>query len=145
MTLLPAIRRERLWAVGLPLALGMTVLGLWQALVQVENIPHVILPAPITILHELVTSLPAMAPHMRATGLESLFAFLLAVCFGFVAAVLLVAFPLIFEAIYPNLVVFQILPKIALAPLLYCGLALGPRRGSPTACSSAFSRWHLPR
>jgi NitT/TauT family transport system permease protein len=120
-----AARRETAWAIGLPVALGIAVLVAWQVAVRLAHVPPVILPAPTNIAHDLIASLGDLAPHARATGLESLFAFLLSVAFGLVAAMLLSAFPLLFEAVYPNLVLFQILPKIALAPLFVFWLGIG--------------------
>ena len=118
-------RQETAWAIGLPVALGLAVLLAWQALVRLGHVPEVILPAPTDIGRALLLAAHELGPHARATGLESLFAFVLSVGLGLLAAMLLSAFPLLFEAVYPNLVLFQLLPKIALAPLFVFWLGIG--------------------
>jgi NitT/TauT family transport system permease protein len=120
-----ALNRDRAWGLALPILLGAVVIAAWQIAVRHFGVPAVILPAPSNVVVDLFGALGDLAPNARATGFEALFAFLISVGFGLVAAMLLSAFPLLFDAVYPNLVLFQLLPKIALAPLFVFWLGIG--------------------
>jgi NitT/TauT family transport system permease protein len=123
------IDRETAWAVGLPVALGVFVLAAWQLATNLAHVPQVLLPAPDAVIHGFAGIGADLAHHARATGMEALIAFVLATLLGLVAAVVLSSSSLLFEAVYPNLVVFQIIPKIALAPLFtfWLGIAAPSR------------------
>jgi NitT/TauT family transport system permease protein len=64
-----------------------------------------------------------------ATGSQALFAFILSCAFGLAVALLLGSSSIAFEMFYPNLLVLQIIPKIALAPLFtfWLGIAATSR------------------
>jgi NitT/TauT family transport system permease protein len=108
----------------LPVATALAVLAIWQAVVILFEIPRVILPAPSEIGTHFVTNFPALLNHARYTGLEALAAFLLATMAGAVIAGLMATFPLVREMLQPNLVAFQLIPKIALAPMFIIWLGI---------------------
>jgi NitT/TauT family transport system permease protein len=108
---------EAAYALGLPLVLGVAVLVGWQLAVRLTGISPVIVPAPTDIVRSFGSIAGDLLHHGWATGSEALFAFILSVLFGVAAALLLGFSTLAFETFYPGLVVFQIIPKIALAPL----------------------------
>jgi NitT/TauT family transport system permease protein len=116
--------RDTMFAVGLPILVAIVFLAVWQMTTQVAAIPQVLLPSPADIAHGFDGIWSELARHARATGLESLIAFALATAFGLVAAILLSSSTLLFEAVYPNLVIFQVIPKIALAPLFVFWLGI---------------------
>lgn len=108
---------ETAYAAALPVALGAVMLLVWQVGVKLSGVPPVILPAPSDVVLAFGGITDDLLHHARATGSESLIAFLLSCVLGFVAALLLSSSTIAFETFYPNLVIFQIIPKIALAPL----------------------------
>jgi len=110
-------RSESLSTFGLPIGLGIVLLVVWQAAVQITGIPKVILPAPTDIIKSFDGNIALLAHHAWATGSESVIAFLLAIVLGVAIATLLHSSTLAFEALYPEIVFFQLIPKIALAPL----------------------------
>lgn len=120
---------EAAYAVGLPLALGAVVLLAWQIGVRLAGISPVILPAPSDIILSFGGIAGDLARQAWATGSEALLAFLLSCLLGLVAALLLGSSTILFETVYPNLVIFQIIPKIALAPLFtfWLGIAATSR------------------
>jgi NitT/TauT family transport system permease protein len=110
-------RSEALSTFGLPIGLGIVLLVGWQIAVRVTEIPQVILPAPTDIIRSFDGNVGLLAHHAWATGSESVIAFLLAILLGLAVAILLHSSTLAFEAFYPEIVLFQLIPKIALAPL----------------------------
>jgi NitT/TauT family transport system permease protein len=90
---------------------------LWQIIVMANGIPEYILPAPSDVGRTLVASLPNLLAHASISGTEAVAAFLLATLLGFVAAAVLTYSPLLRDIFYPPIVGFQLIPKVALAPL----------------------------
>ena len=118
----PSLRRLR--PVVLPVATAGAVLVLWQAVCLVFRIPHVILPAPTEIAGELWRILPTLLEDAVPTTLDSLAAFSLATGLGVGLAIALTYSPLLRDTLYPNLVAFQLVPKVALAPLFVVWLGI---------------------
>jgi NitT/TauT family transport system permease protein len=111
--------------VGLPVAFAVAVLAAWQGLVRWYAVPQVILPAPSDVAARIVSAWPFLVQHTVPTMLEALGGFVLAVLLGTALAVLLVYSKWARMALYPNVVFFQLIPKIALAPLFIVWLGIG--------------------
>ncbi len=108
----------------LPVATAFAFLAVWQAVVMAFRIPAVLMPPPTDIAHELVAQLPLLLKHAVPTGLESVAAFVIATVLGVVIAFAMTYSPLLRDVLYPNLVAFQLIPKIALAPLFVIWLGI---------------------
>jgi NitT/TauT family transport system permease protein len=109
----------------LPLGLAFLVLAIWQVAVVAANIPSVILPSPISIGRYIIERYDILLTHAIPTTLESAAGFLLATVLGVALAILITYSRMAREALYPNLVFFQLIPKIALAPLFIIWLGVG--------------------
>jgi NitT/TauT family transport system permease protein len=122
-------RTEAAYSVGLPVAVGVVILAAWQLGVKLSGISPVILPAPSDIAVSFNGITGDLIHQAWATGSEALLAFVLSCAFGLALALLLGSSAVAFEMLYPNLIVFQIIPKIALAPLFtfWLGIATTSR------------------
>ena len=89
----------------------------WEMTVDWLQIPAVVLAPPSTIFTKLVKFYPLLLANAVPTTIKSLFAFFLTVLLGIFLAAALNYSQLLYDAFYPNLVFFQLVPKIALAPL----------------------------
>jgi NitT/TauT family transport system permease protein len=118
-------RLRRLRPVILPLLTAAAVLLGWQIAASALRIPAVILPTPFQVAHDLWRELPVLLHHAVPTTLESLMAFFTASALGISLAVAMTYSPLLRDMLYPNLVVFQLIPKVALAPLFVVWLGIG--------------------
>lgn len=121
-TSLPSLGRLR--PVILPLATAGAGLALWQGVCTLFQVPPVILPTPSEIGVELWRILPLLLHQAVPTTLDSLTAFALATVLGVVLAIAITYSPLIRDTFYPNLVAFQLVPKVALAPLFVVWLGI---------------------
>jgi NitT/TauT family transport system permease protein len=110
-------QREQFLTFALPTIFGLGLLIAWQVAVRAFGVSAVILPAPSDVIEAFGGTFGELMHHARVTGSESLVAFALATVLGVVTAVALVSSAAAMEAFYPHLVIFQIIPKIALAPL----------------------------
>lgn len=114
-----------LGSILLPLGLALFVLALWQAYVTIWQVPAVILPSPVSIARYIYERHDLLLLHAIPTTLESAAGFLLALLLGIAIAILLTYSPIAHHALYPNLIFFQLIPKIALAPLFIIWLGVG--------------------
>lgn len=112
-------------SVVLPLAVAFVVLLAWEFGVRWGGVPEVILPPPSKIAALIVERSDILWKHAVPTTLESAGGFLIASLLGIALAILLTYSNLAREALYPNLVFFQLIPKIALAPLFIIWLGIG--------------------
>lgn len=112
-------------SIVLPIGLAALALAAWQAAVVIGKIPPVILPSPVSTLAYIAERWPILLTHAVPTTLESALGFLLATVLGVALAIVITYSAVAREALYPNLVFFQLIPKIALAPLFIIWLGVG--------------------
>lgn len=120
---------RRLNAVLPPLALSLVALILWEGAIRLFNVPAFILPAPSAVVVSLIENRAQLAAATQATALEVLFGFVLASLVGIAVALVIVRFERFGRALYPLIVLFQNVPKVALAPIfiLWFGYDLAPK------------------
>lgn len=126
------------WLMALGL-LAILLLG-WNLVVSTGAVHSVLLPAPLDVLDALGEMLSGgfLAGHVWATVSETLIGFVLAVVGGFSVGSLLAFFPPARRVFYPYIVVFQALPKVALAPLFVAWLGFGMSSKIGLAAAIAF-------
>ncbi|MGD9845992.1 MAG: ABC transporter permease [Variibacter sp.] len=116
---------SNLRSISLPLGLAFLVLAGWQLAVTLGHIAPVILPSPISIVRYIIDRYDILLMHAIPTTLESAVGFILATLLGIALAIIITYSKVAREALYPNLVFFQLIPKIALAPLFIIWLGIG--------------------
>ncbi len=116
---------DRLGAVLLPIIFAAATLVLWQLIVGWARVPPAILPPPTDIATQLVQNWSLILKHATQTATETLIAFALSIPLGLVLAAFITWSPAINKALLPNVVLFQLIPKIALAPLFIVWLGFG--------------------
>jgi NitT/TauT family transport system permease protein len=116
---------ERALTIILPAVTAVVVLAAWQSVATLLAIPAVILPAPSDIVHQLIASWSDFLYQACFTGGESVLACILSAILGAGLAAMLATSPVLRDMLYANLVAFQVIPKIALAPLFVVWLGVG--------------------
>lgn len=114
----------------LPLAsLGLLVLLLagWEAACRGLGVSPLVLPAPSQVGQALWKGLASgyFWPHIQATALELLLGTAAGCLLGFTAGVLLAEVKLLRGLLMPYIVVTQVVPKLALAPLFVLWFGFG--------------------
>jgi NitT/TauT family transport system permease protein len=107
-----------------PVGTALAVLLLWEAVVRFYKIKPVILPAPSAILNAMMAQWNTLLANALPTALESLVGFLLSVALGGLLGVLLTYSRRARDSLYPNVVLFQLIPKVAVAPLFMLWLGI---------------------
>jgi NitT/TauT family transport system permease protein len=110
----------------LPIGTAFLFLLGWQVITVYGGISPAVLPPPTMILEQLRDNFPLIMSHSYPTTIETLVAFLISIPLGIALAALLVYSTLAQQALYPNIIFFQLIPKIALAPLFIVWLGIGP-------------------
>jgi NitT/TauT family transport system permease protein len=111
--------------VGLPLlSMGGLILA-WQILVPVLEVPRYILPVPSDFMTRVFTSRELLWEHTQVTGAEVLLGFGAAIVISIPLALIIASSQFIERAFYPLIVFFQLIPKIAIAPLFIVWFGFG--------------------
>jgi putative hydroxymethylpyrimidine transport system permease protein len=119
------LRQTVFWLLpGLTLLL---VLVVWQLYVDISGVSSLVLPSPHEVARALVDDRGTLLRNLGRTALEIVCGILVAVAFGFAAAVLIHWSTLARRALYPLLVASQAVPLVILAPVLVLWLNFGLR------------------
>lgn len=94
------------------------LLILWQLVCTVGLVPSYMLPSPVQVLEAFFSELDALWKNSLITLQEAFIGLVLGVSVGFLAAVLMDAFDVLYKAFYPLLILTQTIPSVAIAPLL---------------------------
>jgi NitT/TauT family transport system permease protein len=106
-------------------ATAALVILLWELMVRLTKIPEVILPAPSAVMETFIRIFPLLLKNAIPTTLEAIGGFIIATVFGVLLAIVITYSKTWRAALYPNLVLFQLIPKVALAPLFIVWMGIG--------------------
>jgi len=100
---------------------------LWEGIVRLFDVPSYLVPAPSEIAYSfwLGVRTGLYFYHGAFTLGATLLGFLLGGAFGFVLGVLISQIAILNRLIYPYVVAFQTVPKVALAPLIVVWFGFG--------------------
>jgi len=110
-------------------ALFAAVVVVWEAVSRIFKLPEFVLPAPTSIAEVLVSHQRDLALAAFVTAREVVWGFVLSAAIGAAVALVIARFAAFGRALYPLVVLFQNVPKVALAPLfiLWFGFDLAPK------------------
>ena len=116
---------ERIQAIALPAGTAIAGFALWEIAVRALAVPQIELPAPSVIAQTIVADFPLLAQNALQTGWETAVALILASLLGIAIGIGMTYSRVFRSAIYPNMVFFQLIPKVALGPLFIMWLGIG--------------------
>lgn len=117
--------RERFSTVAWPIASFAAFLLAWQYLVRYFGVAEYILPVPSEFLPRLVADYRLIGEHAWVTASEILVGFLIATIVSVPLGFIIVSVRILEKAFYPLIVFFQLVPKIAIAPLFVVWFGFG--------------------
>ncbi len=109
------------------LAAFVVILIMWEAAVWIADIRPILLPAPTLILREIAGDSVWYMQNAGYTLLTTLSGFVLSVVIGVLIALAVVNLRWFENAIYPLIVSFNSVPKVALAPLMVVWMGTGAK------------------
>ncbi|MDP3411497.1 ABC transporter permease [Bosea sp. (in: a-proteobacteria)] len=122
----PATRR--LLAVGwnlIPPLTFVAIVGLWSAAIQIFQIPAYLLPAPGAVFQRVISDAAMLWLNAKVTLTEIVLGFGLTVVFAIPLGLLIALSPVAKQTLYPPIMLLQLVPKIAVAPLFLVWLGFG--------------------
>lgn len=131
MTQFDAIRRdvvkkERLTHPALRLMISTAIIvGLWQLVVVVFDMPSFILPTPLDVFERLISRFDVLMKHTLVTGQEMVLGLLLGLSMGLFFALQMLLFKPLKRWLLPILIASQAIPVFAIAPVLMLWLGYG--------------------
>jgi NitT/TauT family transport system permease protein len=106
----------------------ITLVGLllvWELGCTVFAVPEFVLPKPSRVIETLIDSFGPIWFHAQHTLMTTLVGFAIAVVVGVLLGVFVGASRLAYQALYPLLVGFNSVPKVALVPVLVVWFGIG--------------------
>ena len=115
------------WSVALTILLFCSSILAWELIVRAFEIPTFIFPAPSKVAMALWRGFASglYQKHLYYTLLETVLGFLLGSALGFFLGTAVALNRYVEYFFYPYIVMFQSLPKVALAPLIVVWFGLG--------------------
>lgn len=124
----PTVTKSGRSSVSTELLPVLTLLGLiilWQGFTTMVALPVWLLPSPLAILQATLAWQGQLPLHIGVTLYETLAGFALAILVGIPLAILIVYSPVLQNTLYPILLAFQSVPKVAIAPVLLIWVGYG--------------------
>lgn len=103
----------------------VVILGLWQLVVVMFDMPSFILPAPVDVLDKLLTRYDVLFKHTWVTAQEILLGLALGLSMGLLFALQMLMFEPLKRWLLPILIASQAIPVFAIAPVLMLWLGYG--------------------
>jgi NitT/TauT family transport system permease protein len=110
----------------LPLLLAAAVVLAWEFGTRAANISPLIIVPPSAVWGVLTASYGILLQQSVPTVEETLIGFAFASVVGIALGTALVLSRRVRQAIYPHILVFQLIPKVAMAPLFIVWFGVGP-------------------
>jgi NitT/TauT family transport system permease protein len=108
-----------------PLAGILVFLAAWQIGVMVYKVPSYLLPAPSEIAQTFVSEFPRLLQHGWVTTYEMLLGYAMAVAIAVPLAVAITSSKRFDDFVMPTMLFFQVVPKVAIAPLFLVWFGVG--------------------
>ncbi|MFZ4807884.1 MAG: ABC transporter permease [Hyphomicrobiaceae bacterium] len=131
-------RRETYFIKAAPWLYTVALFAIWEAAVVFYRIPKFILPAPTEIARAIVEYWPAIWQNSLQTLFTTTLGFLFAVVGGMALGLLVGWSRAIYAGLYPLMVGFNSIPKVAVVPILVIWFGIGTVPAVITAFLIAF-------
>ena len=118
------ISRKRLVRL-MPWLVTLGLLLLWELICRAFGIREFLLPAPSVVGKSLITYWKPLLDHSLATFATTLAGFAIAIGAGVLLGMAIGASSLVYSGLYPVLVGFNSVPKVAVVPLLVIWFGIG--------------------
>jgi len=115
-------KRLESWA---PWLVTIAVLVLWQAICMLFKVSDFIFPSPYTIAQALVAYAGPIAGHAWQTFWTTMIGFAIGVAVGLGLGIAVGTSRFVYRGLYPLLVAFNAIPKVAFVPILVVWFGIG--------------------
>jgi NitT/TauT family transport system permease protein len=117
--------RNKMFRRLLPWVVVAMIFLLWELCVSAFKIESFVLPAPSAIFAAAWEWQWALLDNAWQTFMETAIGFLFAIAFGLFAGVAIGSSSLVYDGLYPALIGFNTIPKVAVVPILVIWFGIG--------------------
>ncbi len=117
--------KKQLDAIFWPSLITIVLLLIWEGLVRALQVRSILLPAPSEIAMTIVRQWNLVGKHLWPSLYLTVLGFLLSVVGGILIAILITYSDIVRKGFYPVIIVSQVIPKIAIAPLFIVWFGTG--------------------
>src|SRR5436190_44818 len=110
---------------ALAVASHLGLIAAWYLFVKLGEVPKLVMPSPYETMQALLVPNYRWPENIAVTAIEIFGGYILAVVFGIAAALLFSWFRLLEMAVMPLLVSLNMIPKVALGPLIIVWFSYG--------------------
>ena len=103
----------------------LVLLAMWEGAVRLFQIPEFFLPPPTTVARAIYDYWPAIYRNSLVTLWSTMVGFMLAVVFGLLLGLLVGWSRTIYAGLYPLMIGFNAIPKVAVVPILVLWFGIG--------------------
>ena len=122
---LAGLGRDTARLIAPPLVLAILLLGGWEALSRGGTLSARLLPAPSKVFDTFVRSLGVLLEQAQPTFWGAVAGIFLAAALGIALGAAVSYSRTLMQAVYPTIVFFQLIPKVALAPVFLIWFGTG--------------------
>jgi NitT/TauT family transport system permease protein len=116
---------QRRRGVLIPMTIFLTIGVSWHLAVTILQVPTLLLPGPVAVFETIIAEREILLEAAAYTLAEIVLATAIAVVAGFATAIIIGISPAIRRTVFPYILVTQVVPKIALAPILIAWFGIG--------------------
>ncbi len=110
-------------------SLIVLIIIVWQVATMTGLVPAFMLPPPLDVVRALFGDYVSLFRNAWVTFIEAALGLIMGIALGFICAVLMDRFEVVYRSVYPLIVISQTIPTIAIAPLLvlWMGYGIAPK------------------
>ena len=131
------LQREAL-KLAMPWLVMVVLLVVWEICCIVFDVPEIILPKPTKIFAVFVQRFDILMAYCWDTLWTTTVGFLLAIAGGLLLGLAIGASPFVYSGLYPLLIAFNAIPKVAIVPILMIWVGVGSLPAVVTAFVISF-------
>jgi len=109
----------------MPWVIAVGGLTLWEIVCIAFKVPVFILPPPTAVFASILKWWPQLLSNAGQTLMTTLIGFVLAIVVGVVLGVVVGSYRTVYKGVYPLLIGFESIPKVAVVPLLVIWFGIG--------------------
>ncbi len=129
---------ERVLRIAMPWLAMAVFLVVWELACVAFDIAEIILPRPSRIFAVIVQRWDILLAFCGETLWTTVLGFLLAIAGGLVMGLAIGASPFVYSGLYPLLIAFNAIPKVAIVPILMIWVGVGATPAVVTAFAISF-------
>ena len=119
------VRQREILTIAMPWLAMAVFLVVWELACIVFDIQEIILPRPTKVFVVFVQRFDILMAFCWDTLWTTVLGFLIAIAGGVMLGILIGASPLIYSGLYPLLIAFNAVPKVAIVPILMIWVGVG--------------------